>query len=216
LTPYNTDTPGKQATIPLPSQHIAQADPDPDSEALTPLACRHIKQEEERDWDNLADRHKNPSEAPPNQSSLAAQQELEEGSRLPNCTYIDDIDDSVSEQASDDSQDSAILDVGLPADDSDDLSDQGARPDGQSSGQSAALLIQSKSETTQSRSRKRKYNSEGSRDSKRTHLEIANAAEVELGSSSLKYSSPFERRPVPNEDERRDQQPKTLEAGQDS
>jgi hypothetical protein len=69
--------------------------------------------------------------------------------------------------------------------------------------------------TTRYQTRKRKHNFEGSRGSERTHVEPADATEAELGGRSLKCSGPVERRPVPGECGRCNQQPEILEAGQD-
>jgi hypothetical protein len=201
-TPCNTDTPSEQAPTPLLSQHIAQEEElDPDDAAPTPLPSNRNTQEEVPDPDDQADQHDNLFVDIHDHSSPAVQQGLGKGGRPPNHTYIENIDDSEPEQTGDGS---ANLDVCPLTDESDDLRDQDARPDGQVSGQTAALL-KYQSDTTQNKPRKRQHNFEGSRDSKRIHIEAADATEVELESRSLQCSRPFEHRPGPNQNKRHDQ-----------
>jgi len=100
-------------------------------------------------------------------------------------------------------------------DESDGLRDQDACPDGQVSGQTAALL-KYQSDITQDTPRKRKHSFEGSRDSKRMHVEATDATEVELGSRSLQRSGPLGLWFTPNQSERHNQQDEISQAGQDS
>jgi hypothetical protein len=213
-TPCNSNTPGEQAPTLLPPQDIAQEEPGRDDQAPSPLDSHHVSREGEFDYDDPADQLESVSRGHHDDSSPAAQQELEQGSRPAKYTYVEVADDCGSEQSSG-PQHSTNRDAWPPADHGDDLRDQDARPNSQSSEQAATPLIQYESDTTQDKPRKRQHNFEGSRDSKRPHIEAADATEVELGSRSLQCSKPFELRPGPNQNERHDQQPEISEASQD-
>ena len=165
----------------------------PGEQAPTPLAPQRITQEEEFDLDDQTDQHKNLFANPHDRSSPAAQQGLETGSRLSNHICIEGVDDSESEEVSGDSQHSANLDVWPSADHSDNLHDQDTYLNGQISGQTVTSSTLCQSNTRQYISSKREHNFEDSSASKRTHIEAA------------PYQS----------DERHDQQPNILEAGQD-
>ena len=64
-----------------------------------PLASQHVAQEGEFDCDDPANQHKNLSGGYHDESSPAAQQELDQGSRLPKYAYIEVADDSESERS---------------------------------------------------------------------------------------------------------------------
>ena len=130
-TPCNSNTPSEQAPTLLPSQHITREEPGCYDRADTPLASQHVTREGEFDCEDPVNRH-NVSGGYYDESSLADQQGLEQGSRRSQYTYIEVADDSESEQ-SDSSQHSASLDGQHSADHGDDLHDQDARPNGQSS-----------------------------------------------------------------------------------
>ena len=184
-TPCNSNTSGEQTPTPLPSQHIAIVEPDPGDQAPAPLPSQPIAQREELDLNDPTDLHKNLSRETHDKSPPAAQQELENGSQPSNHTSIGDADDSEGEQATSESQHSANLDVSYLADRSDNVSDQDARPSGQSSGQTATSSVQYRSNATRYQSRKRKHNFEGS-SVKHARIEAADATDVELGGRSLK------------------------------
>jgi hypothetical protein len=102
-TPCHTDLSGEQTFVPLPSQQIAQ--------------------EEELDPDNQTDQHRNLSVEPHDQSSPAVQQEPNQRSRPLCYVYVEDADDSETEQPSSSTQPSANLDVWPQSDDNDDSYD---------------------------------------------------------------------------------------------
>jgi hypothetical protein len=83
---------------------------------------------------------------PHDQGSPVIQQGLGHEGRLKQ-VYIEDANDSETEQTSGDSQPSANLDIWLPARGSDDLRDQDAYRDGQLLRQAAIPLISHQSDT---------------------------------------------------------------------
>lgn len=89
----NSNTPGEQAPALLPSQHIPQEEPSRDDQAPTLLASQHVAREGEGefDYDSPADQRKNVSGGHHDESSPAAQQELEQGSRPSKYAYAEGI-----------------------------------------------------------------------------------------------------------------------------
>ncbi|KAF8855966.1 hypothetical protein BDZ45DRAFT_745972 [Acephala macrosclerotiorum] len=213
-TPCNSNTPGEQTPTPLASQHVTQEEPDYDNQTPTPLASQHVVREGSFDCNDPTEQHKNSSGKHHDENLPAAQHELEQRSRPSKDTYVEAADDSESEQSVG-SQHSASLDGWPPADHGNDLHDQDARPNDQPSEQTATSLTQNESNISQYPSRKRKHNLERGRDSKRPHIEAADATEVELGSRSLQFSRSLELLLETDQDERHDQQPEISEARKD-
>jgi hypothetical protein len=212
-TPCNSNAPGEQAsTLPSP-QHIAQKEPSRDEQVPPPLLSQHVAREGEFDYNDPTDQHESVSEGHHDESSPAAQQELEQGGGPSKHTYVE-VDDCGSEESSG-SQHSSSPDGRPPADHGEDLHDQDTRPNSQSLEQAATSLIQYDSETSEYSSPKRKHPLERGRDSKRPHVEAADATEVDLGSKSLEYSRALEPRLGTDQDERHGQQSEISEAGRD-
>ncbi|OBT39334.1 hypothetical protein VE00_10475 [Pseudogymnoascus sp. WSF 3629] len=113
-TPYNAHTPIDQALTHLSPPYIAHEESDPVDQTSTLLLPLHIAQAERGDSNDSTDLHKLSGEAP-DQTSLAAQQELENGSHPPDHSSIEHGEKLYSEHATSDSQHSASLGVSTPA-----------------------------------------------------------------------------------------------------
>jgi hypothetical protein len=168
-----------------------------------------VAREGESDYDDPANQHESVSGGHHDESSSAAQQEHEQGSGPSKHAYVE-VDNCESEQSSG-SQHSSRPDGWPPADHGDDVHDQDGHPNSQSSEQAAT----SESDASEYPSRKRKHHFERGRDSKRPHIDAADATEVDLRRKSLEYSRAVELRLGTDQDERHDHQSEFSEAGRD-
>lgn len=111
LADVNSNPPGEPTLTLLPSQYTTQKTPGCD----TPPASQHVVRKGGFGCDGSADQLKNVCGGHHDGSSPASQQELEQGSQLSEYAYVEDADDSESEQNGG-SQHSANLDNLPPAD----------------------------------------------------------------------------------------------------
>jgi hypothetical protein len=208
-TPYNPHTSIDQAPTPLSSPSIAHEESDPGDQTSTLLLPLHIAQTERVDLNDSTDQRKLSRDAS-DQTSPAAQQELENGSQPPRCSSIEQRDTLDSEHAANGSQHSASLEVSTPAKHND-VSDNDAHPNGLPSTQTPTSLVQYRSNTARCRPRKRKHNFEDCSKFKQARIEVTDTTDAELGDNSLECS-----KQITSRDEQFGQQPEMLEGAQDT
>lgn len=213
-TPYNPHTSIDQALTPLSSPSIAHEESDPGDQTSTLLLPLHIAQTERVDLNDSTDLRKLSREAS-DQTSPAAQQELENGSQPPYCSSIEQGDTLDSEHATNDSQHSASLEVSTPAEHND-VSDNDAHPNGLPSTQTPTSLVQYRANTARCQPRKRKHNFEDCSKFKQARIEVTDTTDAELGDKSLECSKQIISQPVPIRDEQFGQHPEMLEGAQDT
>ncbi|KFZ02686.1 hypothetical protein V500_00024, partial [Pseudogymnoascus sp. VKM F-4518 (FW-2643)] len=202
-TPYNPRTSIDQPLTSLSSPSIAYEESDPGDQTSTLLLPLDNAQTERVDLNDSTDLRKLSLEAS-DQTSPAAQQELDNGSQPQCCSSIEQGDTLDSEHATSDSQHSASLEASTPAEHND-ASDNDAHPNGLPSTQTPTPLVQYRSNTARRESRKRKHNSED-----------YNTTDAELGDKSLEGSKQITSQPVPIRDEQFGQHPVMLEGVQDT
>lgn len=188
-TPCDSNSLGEQPPTTLASRHVTQEKVNCDDQTPTPLASQHVAREAEFDDADPAKQHKGDSGKHYDKDLPAAQQELEQRSRLSKYTYVKAAYVSESEQSGG-SQYSASLNGQSPADPDndlrdhdDDFHDQDVRPNDRPLGQMAMSLTQNEPDTSQSRSRKRKYDFGPERELKRPNIEAADTTKVDLRSA---------------------------------
>ena len=213
-TPYNPHTSIDQALTHLSPPYIAHEKSDPGDQTSTLLLPLHIAQAERGDFNDSTDLHKLSGEAP-DQTSPAAQQELENGSHPPYCSSIEHGDKLDSEHATSDSQHSASLEVSTPAEHNN-ISDNDAHPNGLPFTQTPTSLVQYRSNTARDQFRKRKHNFEGCGKFKQARIGVTDTTDAELGDKSLECSKQITSQPVPIRDEQFGQHPEMLEGAQDT
>ncbi|ELR08503.1 hypothetical protein GMDG_00567, partial [Pseudogymnoascus destructans 20631-21] len=202
-TPYNPRTSIDQPLTSLSSPSIAYEESDPGDQTSTLLLPLDNAQTERVDLNGSTDPRKLSLEAS-DQTSPAAQQELDNGSQPQCCSSIKQGDTLDSEHGTSDSQHSASLGASTPAEHND-VSDNDAHPNGLPSTQTPTSLVQYRSNTARRKSRKRKHNSED-----------YNTTDAELGDKSLEGSKQITSQPVPIRDEQFGQHPEMLEGVQDT
>ncbi|KFZ16874.1 hypothetical protein V501_02027 [Pseudogymnoascus sp. VKM F-4519 (FW-2642)] len=213
-TPYNSHTSIGQALTPLSSPSIAHEESDQSDQTSTLLLPLHIAQAKSGDFNDSTDLQKIPRDAP-DQTSPAAQQELENGSQPPYYSSIEHGDTLDSEHATNGSQHCAGLEASTPAEHND-VSDNDAHPNGLPFTQTPTSLVQYRSNTARDQPRKRKHNSEGCGKFKQARIGVTDTTDAELGDKSLECSKQITSQPVPIRDEQFGQHPEMLEGAQDT
>ena len=235
-TPYNPRTSIDQPLTSLSSPSIAYEESDPGDQTSTLLLPLDNAQTERVDLNDSTDLRKLSLEAS-DQTSSAAQQELDNGSQPQCCSSIEQGDTLDSEHGTSDSQHSASLEASTPAEHND-VSDNDAHPNGLPSTQTPTSLVQYRSNTARRESRKRKHNSEDyskfrlniarrqpqklkhSFDDrcklKQARTDVTDTTDAELGDKSLEGSKQITSQPVPIRDEQIGQHPEMLEGAQDT
>ncbi|OBT54043.1 hypothetical protein VE04_07614 [Pseudogymnoascus sp. 24MN13] len=212
-TSCNSHTSIDQARTPLSSPSIAH-ESDPSDQTSTLFLPLHNAQAESGDFNDSTDLQKIPRDAP-DQTSPAAQQDLENGSQPPYYSSIEHGDTLDSEHATNDSQRSASLEVSTPAEHND-ASDIDAHPNGLPFTQTSTSLVQYRSNTPRDQPRKRKHNFEGCDKFKQARIGVTDATDVELGDKTIDCSKQITSQPVPIRDEQFGQHPELLEGARDT
>ncbi|OBT54779.1 hypothetical protein VE04_03468 [Pseudogymnoascus sp. 24MN13] len=150
-----------------------------------------------------------------NQTSPAAQQELDNGSQPQCCSSVEQGDTLDSEHAANDSQRSASLEVSTPADHND-ARDIDAHPNGLLFTQTSTSLVQCRSNTPRDQPQKRKNNFEGCDKFKQARIGETDTTDVELGNKTIECSKQITSQLVPIRDEQFGQHPELLEGARDT
>ena len=212
-TSYNSHASIDQARTPLSSPSISH-ESDPSDQTSTLLLPLHNAQAESGDFNDSIDLQKIPRDAP-DQTSPAAQQDLENGSQPPYYSSIEHGDTLDSEHAANDSQRSASLEVSTPAEHND-ASDIDAHPNGLPFTQTSTSLVQYRSNTPRGQPRKRRHNFEDCDKFKQARIGETDTTDVELGDKTIECSKQITSQPVPIRDEQFGHHPELLEGARDT